>query len=259
MKNYLNNILDTSEEDREHKLSFNNTISLDTLSNTEKNLKKYSYTPKKTKLNKSYLILTRNTLNKEILSDINSTGNNSDRNIKKVNLNESKKNLTNNEQEQNIHIDIKEIEHNLDDHKVENSQNIRRDVYGKEIKKGGNHRITFADNVQMIKARMKLEEEVNLQKGQYINNESDFNSDNKIRRVRSLKRSLIDLKELKLQKKSNIENSDRKIFNLVEVIEIQNYKELNKNEFLYPQDVKNEEENIENQEPICCSGICCIY
>lgn len=91
MKNYLNNILDTSEEDREHKLSFNNTISLDTLSNTERNLKKYSYTPKKTKHNKSYLILTRNTLNKEILSDINSTGNNSDRNINKVNLNQSKK------------------------------------------------------------------------------------------------------------------------------------------------------------------------
>ena len=259
MKNYLNNILDTSEEDREHKLSFNNTISLDTLSNTERNLKKYSYTPKKTKHNESCLVLTRNTLNKEILSDINSTGNNSDKNINKVNLNQSKKNLTNNEQEQNMPIDNKEIEQNLDTQKVENSQHIRRDVYGKEIKKGGNHRITFADNVQMIKARMKIKEDVNLQKSQNINNESVSHTDNKIRRVRSLKRSLIDLKELKLQKKSNIENSDRKLFNLVEVIEIQNYKELNKNEFLYPQDDKNKEESIENQEAICCSGICCIY
>ena len=222
-------------------------------------LNNFSYTPKKTKHNKSYLILTRNTLNKEILSDINSTGNNSDRNINKVNLNQSKKNLTNNEKEQNMPIDNKEIEQNLDTQKVENSQHIRRDVYGKEIKKGGNHRITFADNVQMIKARMKIKEDVNLQKSQNINNESVSHTDNKIRRVRSLKRSLIDLKELKLQKKSNIENSDRKLFNLVEVIEIQNYKELNKNEFLYPQDDRNKEESIENQEAICCSGICCIY
>ena len=53
MKNYLN-ILDTSEEDKEdkeHKFSFNNnTISLDTLSTSEKNTKKMRLLPGKQNL-----------------------------------------------------------------------------------------------------------------------------------------------------------------------------------------------------------------
>ena len=255
MKNYIN-ILDTSEEDREHKLSFNNnTISLDTLSNTEKNIKKLAVTPRKTKPNKSYIILTRNNISKDIASeDNNSSGNNSDKNINKLFNIKSKQNIFTDENENKRYINIKESNDNSNIQK----KHIRKDVYGKEIKKGGNHRVTFADNVQMIKSRIKLEESNN-NKNDNIN---DSIGENKIKRVRTLKKSLLDLKNLKnMQKKFDMERPEKKKMKLVDVIEIENYKEYNKNDYLYPQygvydDLENQ---IDNQEAICCTGICFIF
>ena len=245
MKTYLN-ILDTSEEEKEPKLSFNNnTISLDTLSNTEKNIKKYANTPRKAKPLKNYLTLARNIMNKEIASDINSSGNISDKNTNKL-INISSKKYNNiNEQDNNRYIDVKEIDNNSDFGK----KHIRKDVYGKEIKKGGNHHVTFADNVQMIKTRMKIEENKN--------NNNDSYGENKIKRVKTLRRSLIDLK--KMQKRFDMERPERKKMNLVDVIEIENYKEFNKNDYLYPQDYYDRENNSENQEAICCSGVCFVF
>ena len=48
---------------------------------------------------------------------------------------------------------------------------------------------------------------------------------------------------------------------LVDVIEIENYKEYNKNDYLYPQyGVYDDLENkIDNQEAICCTGICFVF
>ena len=255
MKNYIN-ILDTSEEDREHKWSFNNnTISLDTLSNTEKNIKKLAVTPRKTKPNKSYIILTRNNISKDIASeDNNSSGNNSDKNINKLFNIKSKQNIFTDENENKRYINIKESNDNSNIQK----KHIRKDVYGKEIKKGGNHRVTFADNVQMIKSRIKLEESNN-NKNDNIN---DSIGENKIKRVRTLKKSLLDLKNLKnMQKKFDMERPEKKKMKLVDVIEIENYKEYNKNDYLYPQygvydDLENQ---IDNQEAICCTGICFIF
>ena len=245
MKTYFN-ILETSEEEKEPKLSFNNnTISLDTLSNTEKNIKKYAITPRKAKPLKNYLTLARNFMNKGITSDINSSGNNSDKNTNKL-INISSKKYNNiNEQENNRYIDVKEIDNNSNFGK----KHIRKDIYGKEIKKGGNHHVTFADNVQMIKTRMKIEESQN--------NNNDSNGENKIKRVKSLRKSLIDLK--KMQKRFDIERPERKKMNLVDIIEIENFKEFNKNDYLYPQDYYDSENNNENQEAICCSGICFVF
>jgi hypothetical protein len=247
MKNYLN-ILDTSEEDKEdkeHKFSFNNnTISLDTLSTSEKNIKKNAVTPRKAKPLKNYLTLARNIMNKEITNEINSSVNNSDKNTNKL-INISSK--TNNEiiEPENMRYrDIKERDDNSDIGK----KHIRKDVYGKEIKKGGNHRITFADNVQMIKRRMKMEESQN------INN--DFIGESKIKRVRTLRRSLIDLKNM--HKRFDMDSPERKKMNLVDIIEVENFKEFNKNDYLYPQ-YYDKEDNLENQEAICCSGICFVF
>jgi hypothetical protein len=246
MKTYFN-ILETSEEEKEPKLSFNNnTISLDTLSNSEKNIKKYAITPKNSKPLKNYLTLARNIMNKEITSDINSSGNNnSDKNTNKL-INISSKKYNNiNEQENNRYIDVKEIDNNSNFGK----KHIRKDIYGKEIKKGGNHHVTFADNVQMIKTRMKIEESQN--------NNNDSNGENKIKRVKSLRKSLIDLK--KMHKRFDMEHPKRKKMNLVDVIEIESFKEFNKNDYLYPQDYYDSENNNENQEAICCSGICFVF
>ena len=255
MKNYIN-ILDTSEEDREHKLSFNNnTISLDTLSNTEKNIKKLAVTPRKTKPNLSYIILTKNGISKEIPSeDNNSSGNNSDKNINKLFNIKSKQNTFTDEKENKRYINVKES----NDNNIQ-KKHIRKDVYGKEIKKGGNHRVTFADNVQMIKSRIKLEESHNTAKNE---NNNDSIGDNKIKRVRTLKKSLLDLKNIKkMQEKFDMERTERKKMKLVDVIEIENYKEYNKNDYLYPQyGVYDDLENkIDNQEAICCTGICFVF
>ena len=248
MKNYLN-ILDTSEEDKEdkeHKLSFNNnTISLDTLSTSEKNIKKNAITPGKAKPLKNYLTLARNIMNKEINTEINSSGNNSDKNTNKLINISSKINNEINEPENMRYRDIKERDDNSDIGK----KHIRKDVYGKEIKKGGNHRVTFADNVQMIKTRMKMEESQN-------NNNNDSIGEPKIKRVRTLRRSLIDLKNM--QKRFDMERPERKKMNLVDIIEIENFKEFNKNDYLYPQS-NDREDNLGNQEAICCSGICLVF
>ena len=240
MSIFINELIETNEDDK-NKLSFSNSIALDTFRNIEKEIKYNNIQ------NKENIILNRNTKNKDFLSDIESTGNNSDKlENRTINYTESNNNL--NKIENNRYLD----DANIDKNSNENIH-VRKDIFGTEIKKGGKHKISFADNVQVLKARMKLEKENN----QENNNleVTNWNSDKRIRRVRGLRRSLIGLKNTKLKSRFNIESPKKKANNLVEVIEIQSYKQYNKNEFLNSLD----EENNTNKETICCSSICFIF
>ena len=260
MENYLNHIIKTNTSlNNDHKLSFINTITLDTFSSTEKNITKHPKTPPKSKSSKSILYLTENINDKEIISDIDSTRNISEKNISKNIF--SKKDLKN-EDDNNKYINVKISNNDLSTLKTENKPdiNIRRDIFGNEIKKGGKQRISFADNVQILKSRKKFEDEGSWLYGnrykQYVDL-SNINNNNKIPKIRGLKRSLIGLKNDKLKKRYDIGNSDKKILSLVEVIKIENYKELNK---MSNFDIPEENENIkETQETVCCSGTCFIY
>jgi hypothetical protein len=156
---------------------------------------------------------------------------------------------------------VKDSTNELSALKTENKPNIkiRRDIFGNEIKKGGKQRISFADNVQILKSRKKFEDEGSWLYGNRYKQYVDLSNinNNKIPKIRGLKRSLIGLKNDKLKKRYDIGNSDKKILSLVEVIKIENYKELNKmSNFGIPK----ENENIkETQDTVCCSGTCFIY
>lgn len=236
MNIFINELIETNEDDKAQKISFSNSIALNTFQSIEKEIRNIS--------NKENIILNRNTKNKEFLSDIESTGNNSDKlENRTINFTESNNNL--NKIENNRYLD----DENKDDNSNENI-NVRKDIYGTEIKKGGNHKISFADNVQVLRARMKYEKESN----QEVTN---WNSDKKIRRIRGLKRSLLGLKNIKLKSRFNIESPKKKVNNLVEVIEIPSYKEYNKTEYLNPKDDENE--NDTGKETVCCSITCFIF
>jgi hypothetical protein len=123
MENYLNHIVDTkSSLNDEPKLSLINTITLDTISSTDKTLPKYSKTPPKSRKNKSILYLNKNIIDKEIISDIDSTRNISEKNIFK-NIS-SKKDLKN-EDENNKYIIINDNTNELSTQKNENKPNIK--------------------------------------------------------------------------------------------------------------------------------------
>lgn len=233
MSIFINELIETNEDDKNQKISFSNSIGLDTFHSIEKEIHNNHIT------NKENIILNRNNKNKEFLSIIDSTGNNSDKpENRTINFIESNNNL--NKNENNRYLD----DENRDKDSSNNENiNIRKDIFGNEIKKGGKHKISFADNVQVLKARMKLEKETN------------WNSDKRLRRVRGLRRSLIGLKNTKLKSRFNIESPKKKGNNLVEVIEIQSYKQYNKNEFLNSID----EENNTNKETVCCSSTCFIF
>ena len=100
---------------------------------------------------------------------------------------------------------------------------------------------------------MKLEENNNMKSEEMHN---FYNSDKKIKRI-CLKQNIIDIKNLKKLKKSNIDNTNKTKRGLVEVVEIQNYKELNKTDYFYNPD--DEEKKEQQQEAVCCSSICFIY
>lgn len=259
MENYFNHIVDTNDSfNNEHKLSFRNTITLDTFSSTEKNLTKHSKTPPKSKSSKSMLYLNRNIIDKEIISDIDSTRNISEKNIFK---NICPKKDLKNEDENNRYINVKDSTNELPAQKSENKSNInvRRDIFGSEIKKGGKQKISFADNVHILRSRKKLADEG---AGIYGNKHrqsiqlTNINND-KIPRVRGIRRSIIGLKNNKLKKRYDIGNSIKKLLSLVEVIEIQSYKEFNK---ISNFEIPEENENIKgHQDMVCCSGVCFIY
>lgn len=259
MEIYKKNLFEPNEDDEEQRLSFINTISLETLTNAEKSIKRLSLTPIKSNISKIHLILKKsNNLKKEIISEIGSTGNNSYNNNTKV-LYIPVQNKNKIIFDNNRYIDSKDNDNNnINVQQTENSQNInlRRDIFGFEIKKGGKQHISFADNVHILEARMKLEEQGNI----FINKNrlsvgNNINSTNKFRKKGSFKNNISHMKNIKKNSMINSNNIKR---NLVEIIEIQSYKELNKNDYIYfPEEEKKNEEL--DQEVVCCSKICMIY
>ena len=261
MKNYLNHTPETNQSfTKEPKLKFINTIILEAFSSSENNIIKNPRTPPKIKSDKPILFINKNIIDKEKASDIDTTRNMSEKNTCKYC---SRKDLKN-EDENNRYIDIKDGNNDLTTEKNENKTNvnIKRDIFGTEIKKGGNHKISFADNAHILRAREKLP---NIGNSLYRNRHrgsAEFyninNDNNSIKKIRSIRRSILGLKNDKLKRKYDIENSDKKIIkSLVEVIEIQNYKEFNKiTDYFIPE----ENENVKDlQETVCCSGTCLIY
>lgn len=234
----MEKIYTPNKSDKDLNFNFSNIISLDTLASTEKLNKNSSNTPIKLKSNKTNFNINRNVLTKETISDIESTGN-SENNINKIFIN----NLTGTSNKRYS----KEIDNNINKNDICENNQIRRDIFGEEIKKGGKHRVSFADNAQILKSRMK-----------FIQNRHSvqFNDSPNNRKVKKmgLRKSLIDLRNLKYQKYIGSENSSKKIAKLVEIIDIQSYKSFNKINIEYPK-----ENNFENQETVCCSSSCCIY
>ena len=225
MKLYLNSNLKPNEDNKNHKLNLTNTVSLETLSNTEKEFKNHSTTPLKLNFSNQHLFLKRVNEIKETMSDIESTGNNSEKNILKLmQITESKKiiiNPKNKNKNENDRYNNKDNENNTN----LNSQitPVRRDIFGREIKKGGKHKISFADNVHILQARMKFEK-----KGIKGNSNRNSNrnsielntpphSDKTVRK--GLRRSLIEIKNQKFFKNFDFDES-KKVNKLVEVIEV---------------------------------------
>jgi len=258
MENYLNHVIETNESfTNEHKLKLINTITLDTVSSSDKNILKHSRTPQKIKSDKPILDLNKNNRDKEVTSDIDTTRNMSEKNTCKYC---SRKDLKN-EDENNRYINIKDSNNDLIIEKSEIKPNIkvRRDIFGSEIKKGGKQRISFADNAHILRSRKKLLNggtslyRSRNRKSVELNN---INSDNNMQKATSIRRSIIALQNDKFKRKYDIEDSDKKFKSLVEVIEIQNYKEFNKISDYIPE----ENENYKDiQETVCCSGTCLIY
>ena len=84
MEDYLRNIFDINTSiNNENRLSFINTLTLDTFSNASKSLIKHSKTPPKTKLIKSNFNLNKIIIDKEV-SDIDSTRNISEKTSLKI-------------------------------------------------------------------------------------------------------------------------------------------------------------------------------
>ena len=264
MKIHLNNKLKPNENNKNHQLNFTNTISSETVSNTEKEIRNHSTTPIQIQTYNQHIILKRVSQKKEIMSDIESTGNNSEKNIiKQFDIEESNKNINNknSENENDRYIHVNDNDNNLNNQTIP----VRRDIFGCEIKKGGKHRVSFADNAHILQGRMKFIKEG--YKGKVRNSVqlTTSNSDKKIRK--GLRRSLIENKNQKYLKNFDLDDSKKKINKLVEVIEVQNYKEFNKNENIYApyddndDDDEEEEEGAKNinEETVCCSGSCNIY
>lgn len=101
----MENIYFPNRKEKELKLNFSNIITLDSLSNTEKTNKKYLNSPFNINASKN-TIINRNVLKKDIMSDIESTGN-SEKNVNKIIIN----NL--NENPNKRYINIKESDDNL--------------------------------------------------------------------------------------------------------------------------------------------------
>ena len=243
----INDIVEKKDYDEDHKLNFINSISIDTFNNIE-NIKKSTSSPIKIMRNKEHLFF---------LNDIESTGNYSEKNTNKgfdISVTDNNLNNKKNNKENEIYINKEETNNNL------NSQNfhVRKDIYGTEIKKGGKQRISFADNVQLLRAKIKLD----YNPEDYNNDENSlkitkFNSEKRIKQINGLKRSILQLRKFKDLKQANKEASHIKVTKLVEVIEIEKFKEENKNEYINSSG--NDERDKIDKETVCCSASCNLF
>ena len=141
--------------------------------------------------------------------------------------------------------------------------NVRKDNYGKEIKKGGKHKIAFADDVKIMQSLMGISPSENKNKKNQILSPSKSEQERnnpiieKVKRSNSMKNnreSIIKniynmmIKQNLLQKKTGMP--------LVSVINIESQKKETKlNTYL----VKNNNNKIAEDENVCCSCYCSIF
>ena len=143
----------------------------------------------------------------------------------------------------------------------------RTDNFGREIKKGGKHKIAFADDLDIIKSLLPEKPENN---SKHISRKSM-----RIKNHTPLKNLRISFTSIKKEKRSNSLNNDRSsikkiIYNIskkktksqkkfknsiVDIINVENLKEETK---LNTYSIKNRVANVE-EENVCCSCYCSIW
>ena len=141
-----------------------------------------------------------------------------------------------------------------------NKHNVRKDNYGKEIKKGGKHKITFADDLKLIQSLMGNESLRNSAKKPKFFSLSKTLKDIILPITSTSKRSntyknnrTSTLKNIYNIFKKNLKNKRKLCMPLVNVINIQCIKEETKvNTYFF-------RNNTHKEEEVCCSCYCSIY
>ena len=145
----------------------------------------------------------------------------------------------------------------------ESSQpNIRKDNFGNEIKKGGKHKIAFADDLKLIKSLMENDSRRNNTK-----KTQNFSPSKSVEKrvpplIRTVKRSntfknnrTSTIKNIYKIFKNNLNNAKILCEPLVNVINIKCIKEETKtNTYIFRNNIKSAEE-----EQVSCSCYCSIY
>ena len=176
-------------------------------------------------------------------------------------------NSLNSNREKNIpfspHINELSLKQNLTNIYIE-EQKKRRDNFGKEIKKGGKHKITFADDLDIIKSLSPEKGKKNIiRKSMRFN--SNFPSKNvkySLPEIKQIKRSNSFINDrsslkniiyniLKIKTKSNKKFKE----NFVYIIDVENLKKENK---LNTFSIKNRTALAE-EENVSCSCYCSIW
>ena len=156
------------------------------------------------------------------------------------------------------------IKQNINNKFMEDTK-IRKDNFGREIKKGGKHKIAFADDLDIIQSLTPD----NNNNCKYISRKSFRIKDNsplklrnslsniiKIKRSNSLKNDRSSIKKIIYNISKSKTKTKKKFKNsIVDIINVEKLKEENKlNTFFMKKRIINSEE-----ENVCCSCYCSIY
>ena len=215
-----NVIIETKEYEEDPKFNLTKSNSIDTFDNIQNNNKKYSSPTLKVRRNNQNSFLNVEVLNKDMINDIESTGNNSEKNTNKgLNIIVTENVLNNKISPQLLNLPVSQF--NLFLNKLFKKNNyllkkifLVKFFYEKCLhslriiiqklkifnekrylllrnKKRRKQRFSFADNVQLIKAKMKLSYD-----NQNNNNNdnlkiAEINSEKKLRKIKGIKQSII--------------------------------------------------------------------
>ena len=105
--------------------------------------------------------------------------------------------------ENNRYISIKDNDLTIEKTESKQNINVRRDIFGSEIKKGGKHKISFADNAHILRSRKKLPNGgISLYRNRHRKSVElgNISYENNIPKVRSIRRSIIGLQNEQFKK-----------------------------------------------------------
>jgi len=164
------------------------------------------------------------------------------------------------EKENTNKLDLKKNLNILFSQDNSNKPSVRKDNYGKEIKKGGKHKIAFADDLKLIQSLMGNESIRNSAKKPQYFSPSKTLEDIILPITRTTKRSntfknnrISTVKNIYNIFKKNLNNKQKLCKPLVNVINIQCIKEETKVNTYFFRNKTAEEEQV------CCSCYCSIY